>query len=59
MSHLPLLVPEAVEEVQGVLHLLGVGALQEERAGQEGLEEPVEQVVLPAQKDVAHLSKDR
>ena len=51
--------PEAVEEVQGVLHLLGVGALQEERAGQEGLEEPVEQVVLPAQKDVAHLSKDR
>ena len=48
---------EAVEEVQGVLHLPGVGVLREERAGPEGPEEPVEQVVLPAQKDVAHLSK--
>ena len=49
--------PEEVGEVQVVLHLLGEGVLQEERAGQAEQEEPVEQVVLPAQEYVAHLSK--
>ena len=58
MSHHPLLVPEVVEEVQGVLHLLGEGVLPEEQAGQEEPEEPVEQVVLLTQKEyVVHLSK--
>ena len=50
--------PEEVEEVQGVLHLLGQGVLQEERVGQEGPVEPVEQVALPVQKEhVVYLSK--
>ena len=58
MSHHPHLVPEEVEEVEGVLHLLGQGVLQEERAGQEELAGQVEQVALSGQKErVVHLSK--
>ena len=50
--------PEEVEEVQGVLRLLGQGVLQEEQVGQEGPGEPVEQVAPLAQKEhVVHLSK--
>ena len=49
--------PEEVEEVQGVLHLLGEGVRQEERVEQEEQEEPVELVVLPTQEYVVHLSK--
>ena len=58
MSHHPLLAPEEVGEVQGVLQLPGQGVLQEERVGQEEPEGLVEQVAPPTQKEhVAHLSK--